>query len=365
MRIGIPTEIKNNEHRVGITPAGVDALTDRGHTVLVQAGAGEGSRITDDAYRAAGATVVDDAATVWGDTELLVKVKEPIASEYGYLRADQTLMTYLHLAADRPLTDALVAAGTPAIAYETVQLADRSLPLLSPMSEVAGRLSIAVGAHSLLRASGGRGTLMGGVAGAPPAEVVVIGGGVAGEHAAANAIGLGASVTVIDRSLPRLKELQMRYGTTIRTLASTRLAIAEAVANADLVIGSVLIPGAAAPKLVTDEMVSTMRPGAVLVDIAIDQGGCFEGSRPTTHDAPTFAVHDAVFYCVANMPGAVPETSTRALTNATLPYVLEVADRGWEAATEADPALRLGLNTRSGSVTHAGVARAFGLDLAA
>lgn len=365
MRIGIPTEIKNNEYRVGMTPAGVDALVQRGHTVLVQAGAGEGSRITDDAYRSAGATVLADAASVWSDAELLVKVKEPIAEEYGYLRADQTLMTYLHLAADRPLTDALVAAGTPAIAYETVQLPDRSLPLLSPMSEVAGRLSIAVGAHSLLRASGGRGTLMGGVAGVAPADVVIIGGGVAGEHAAANAIGLGASVTVIDRSLPRLRELQVRYGTSIRTRASTRLDIAEAVAGADLVIGSVLVPGAAAPKLVTDEMVAAMRPGAVLVDIAIDQGGCFEGSRPTTHDAPTFPVHDAIFYCVANMPGAVPETSTRALTNATLPYVLEVADRGWEGATANDPALRLGLNTRAGAVTHAGVARAFGLALAA
>jgi alanine dehydrogenase len=331
----------------------------------VQAGAGEGSRIPDEAYRAAGASVLADAASVWADADLLVKVKEPVAAEYGYLRDDQTLMTYLHLAADRPLTDALVAAGTPALAYETVQLPDRSLPLLSPMSEVAGRLSIAVGAHSLLRASGGRGTLMGGVAGVAPAEVVIIGGGVAGEHAAANAIGLGASVTVIDRSLPRLRELQVRYGTSIRTRASTRLDIAEAVAGADLVIGSVLIPGAAAPKLVTDEMVAAMRPGAVLVDIAIDQGGCFEGSRPTTHDAPTFAVHDAVFYCVANMPGAVPETSTRALTNATLPYVLEVADRGWEGAVAHDPALRLGLNTRGGAVTHAGVARAFGLALAA
>ncbi|WP_413320347.1 alanine dehydrogenase [Agrococcus sp. 1P02AA] len=361
MRIGIPTEVKNHEYRVGMTPAGVDALIDRGHSVLVQAGAGEGSRIGDDRYRAAGATLVDDAASVWSDAELIVKVKEPIASEYHYLSSDQTLMTYLHLAADRPLTEALLAAGTTAVAYETVQLPDRSLPMLSPMSEVAGRLSIAVGAYSLLRASGGRGTLMGGVAGAPPADVVVIGGGVAGEHAAANAIGLGATVTVIDRSLQRLRELQIRYGTSIRTRASTRLDIAEAVAGADLVIGSVLVPGAAAPKLVTDAMVATMRPGAVLVDIAIDQGGCFEGSRPTTHDAPTFKVHDAVFYCVANMPGAVPETSTRALTNATLPYVLEVADRGWEAAIANDPALRLGLNTRAGAITHAGVAEALGL----
>jgi len=364
MRVGIPTEIKNNENRVAITPAGVDALVHRGHEVLVQAGAGQGSRISDDEYAAAGARIVPDAADVWGEAELLVKVKEPIAAEYGYLRPDLTLFAYLHLAADRPLTDALVASGTTAVAYETVQLPDRSLPLLTPMSEVAGRLSIAVGSYHLLRAHGGRGTLLGGVAGTRRGKVVVIGGGVAGEHAAANALGLGAQVTVFDVSLPRLRELEARYGNGLQTAHSTRYAIAEAVADADLVIGSVLIPGAAAPKLVTDEMVRGMRAGAVLVDIAIDQGGCFEGSHATTHDDPTFAVHDTLFYCVANMPGAVPETSTRALTNATLPYVTAIADRGWEAASAADAALAKGLNVRAGGITNAGVANAFGYALA-
>ncbi|MGW9113163.1 alanine dehydrogenase [Microbacterium sp. NPDC055683] len=364
MRIGIPTEIKNNENRVALTPAGADALVHRGHEVLVQAGAGTGSHFSDDEYAAAGARIVATADAVWGDAELLVKVKEPVAEEYGRLRDDLTLFAYLHLAADRPLTDALVAAGTTAVAYETVQLADRSLPLLTPMSEVAGRLSIGVGAFQLMRPQGGRGMLLGGVAGAPRAQVVVIGGGVAGEHAAANALGLGAQVTVIDVNLPRLRELEQRYGGALQTRHSTRYAIAEAVRTADLVIGSVLIPGAAAPKLVTDEMVAAMKPGAVLVDIAIDQGGCFEGSRPTTHDDPTFRVHDALYYCVANMPGAVPETSTRALTNATLPYVAAIADRGWDGAAAADAALARGLNVRGGAVTNAGVAAAFGYVLA-
>ncbi len=361
MRIGIPTEIKNNENRVGATPAGVDALVARGHTVLVQSGAGNGSRIDDDAYRAAGAIVVPDADGVWEGSDLLVKVKEPIEAEYRYLRPDLTLFAYLHLAADRPLTEALIAAGTTAIAYETVQLPDRSLPLLSPMSEVAGRLSIAVGAHALLRAHGGRGTLLGGVAGTRRARVLVIGGGVAGEHAAANAIGMGAEVTVVDISLPRLRELEHRYGSAIQTRVSTRLDIAAELTDADLVIGSVLVPGAAAPTLVTDAMVATMKPGAVLVDIAIDQGGCFEGSRPTTHDDPVFPVHDTMYYCVANMPGAVPETSTRALTNATLPYVIALADKGWELATADDPALERGINVRDGVVRNAGVAEALGL----
>lgn len=360
MRIGIPTEIKNNENRVAITPAGVDALVARGHEVLVQSGAGAGSRIGDDAFAAAGAVITPDAESTWGRAELVVKVKEPIAAEYPHLRDDLTLFAYLHLAADRPLTDALISAGTTAVAYETVQTADRALPLLSPMSEVAGRISITVGAHTLMSAAGGRGTLLGGVAGTPKAKVVVIGGGVAGEHAAANALGMGADVTVLDVSLPRLRELEKHY-TGLHTRASTRFEIAEQVASADLVIGSVLIPGAAAPKLVTLDMVAGMKAGAVLVDIAIDQGGCFEGSRPTTHDDPTFAVHDAVYYCVANMPGAVPETSTRALTNATLPYVTALADRGWDAAAAADPALAKGLNVRAGRVTNEGVAAAFGL----
>ncbi|MFS0866827.1 alanine dehydrogenase [Microbacterium sp. 179-B 1A2 NHS] len=363
MRVGIPTETKNNENRVAITPAGVDELVGRGHDVRVQSGAGAGSRIRDEDYAAAGATIVPTAADVWNDVDLLVKVKEPVAAEYGFLREDLTLFAYLHLAADRALTDALLASRTTGVAYETVQLPDRSLPLLSPMSEVAGRISITVGAYSLMSAAGGRGTLLGGVAGTPKAKVLVIGGGVAGEHAAANALGMGAEVTVIDVSLPRLRELEKRYP-GLHTRASSRYAIAEQVEVADLVIGSVLVPGAAAPKLVTTDMVASMKRGAVLVDIAIDQGGCFEGSRPTTHDDPTFAVHDALYYCVANMPGAVPETSTRALTNATLPYVVALADRGWDAAAAADPALAKGLNTVAGRVANQGVADAFGLPFA-
>jgi len=347
MRIAVPTEIKNNEERVALTPSGADALVRGGHEVLVQAGAGEGSRIADDAYAAVGARIVDTADEVWSEAELVIKVKEPIASEYGFLRPDLTLFAYLHLAADRPLTEALLAAGTTAIAYETVQLPDGSLPLLTPMSQIAGRLSVTVGAYHLMHSQGGRGTLLGGVPGAPRANVVVIGGGVAGEGAAANALGLGAQVTVFDVDARRLGELEARYGNGLSTRVSTPLAVAEAVAAADLVIGSVLIPGSAAPKLVTDEMVRGMRAGSVLVDIAIDQGGCFEGSRPTTHDAPTFRVHDSIFYCVANMPGAVPETATRALTNATLPYVQRLVRDGWE---EADAALARGINVRGGEL---------------
>ncbi|WP_221584707.1 alanine dehydrogenase [Microbacterium sp. G2-8] len=364
MRISIPTEVKNSEDRVAVTPAGVDALVHGGHEVFVQAGAGDGSRISDHDYETAGATILPDAAATWGAADLVLKVKEPIEREYGFLRDDLTLFTYLHLAANQPLTDALVRAGTTAVAYETVQLDDRSLPLLTPMSEVAGRLSITVGAYHLMRAHGGRGALLGGVAGVPRANVVVIGGGVAGEHAIANALGLGARVTVLDVDLPRLRELEARYGNGLVTRHSTRYAIAEALADADLVVGSVLIPGAAAPKLVTDDMVAGMRAGSVLVDIAIDQGGCFEGSHPTTHDAPTFDVHDSVFYCVANMPGAVPATSTHALTNATLPYVQKVANLGWDAAAAADPALAKGLNVRGGKIMNAGVASAFGYALA-
>lgn len=359
MRIAVPAEIKNNENRVAMTPAGVDQLARMGHEVIVQSGAGAGSGFTDEDYRLSGARIAETAAETWSEAELLVKVKEPVAAEYGFLREDLTLFAYLHLAADPDLTGALVGAGTTAVAFETVQTADRALPLLAPMSEVAGRLSIVVGAGALLRAAGGRGTLMGGIPGTPKAKVVVIGGGVAGEHAAANAVGLGADVTVVDISLPKLRQLEARFAGAVQTRASTRYEIAEQVADADLVIGSVLIPGAAAPKLVTDDMVATMKPGSVLVDIAIDQGGCFEGSRPTTHDAPTFAVHDSLYYCVANMPGAVPNTSTRALSNATLPFIRAIAQDGWDGAASADAALARGLNVRAGRISNDGVSAAF------
>ncbi|WP_454859858.1 alanine dehydrogenase [Promicromonospora soli] len=362
MNVGVPTEIKNNENRVALTPAGAHELARRGHDVLVQAGAGRGSGFDDDTYRLAGARIVDTAEEVWGSADLLVKVKEPIEPEYALMRPDQTLFTYLHLAASAPCTQALLAAGTTAIAYETVQLDDRSLPLLSPMSEVAGRLSAQVGAYHLMRPQGGTGVLMGGVPGTPKAKVVVIGGGVAGEHAAANALGMGADVTVLDVSIPRLRQLEVQFGGAVHTRASTTYEVAEQVETADLVIGSVLIPGAAAPKLVTDAMVKAMKPGAVLVDIAIDQGGCFEHSHPTTHDAPTFAVHDTLYYCVANMPGAVPVTSTQALTNATLPYLSALADKGWREALRADAALARGLNTHAGSITNRSVAEAFGAE---
>ncbi|WP_440711786.1 alanine dehydrogenase [Herbiconiux sp. YIM B11900] len=358
MIIGIPAEVKNNENRVAATPAGVAELVSHGHRVVVQAGAGTGSAFSDDEYLVAGALIVPEAETVWGDADLILKVKEPVRSEYSRMREDQVLFTYLHLAADAPLTDALLASRTTAIAYETVQLSDRSLPLLSPMSEVAGRLSGQVGANQLMKTAGGRGLLLGGVPGAPKGKVVVIGGGVAGEHAAAMTLGLGADVTILDVNLPRLRYLDARFGGHVTTLRSNPYTIAETLADADLVIGSVLIPGAAAPKLVTDEMVAAMRPGSVLVDIAIDQGGCFEGSRATTHDDPTFPVHDAVYYCVANMPGAVPRTSTISLTNATLPYAIALADKGWKDALSADPALAKGLNTHAGMLTNAPVGQA-------
>ncbi|WP_306896704.1 alanine dehydrogenase [Agromyces albus] len=363
MRIGVPAEIKNNEFRVAMTPAGAHALSLRGHEVAIQAGAGVGAGYLDAEYLAAGATIVGTAGEAWS-AELVLKVKEPIALEYGFLRPDLILFTYLHLAADLPLTRAILDSGATAIAYETVQLADRTLPLLTPMSEVAGRLAPQEGASHLHASRGGRGVLLAGVPGTAKAKVVVIGGGVAGEQAAASAHGMGADVTVLDISLPRLRELDARYGGAIRTLASSPYEIARQVKDADLVVGAVLVPGAAAPKVVTDEMVAAMRPGAVLVDVAIDQGGCFEGSHPTTHAEPTFRVHDAIFYCVANMPGAVPATATPALTNATLPYTLKIADLGWKAALEADPALAKGLNAVAGRLTNAGVALAHGLELA-
>ncbi|WP_127794060.1 alanine dehydrogenase [Agromyces sp. LHK192] len=362
MHVGVPAEVKNNEFRVAMTPAGVHALAQRGHRVDIQSGAGSGAGYTDAEYVAAGAGIVATADEAWA-AELVLKVKEPVEQEYGFLREDLTLFTYLHLAADLPLTRAIIDSGVTAIAYETVQLADRSLPLLTPMSEVAGRLAPQVGAASLLASKGGRGVLLGGVPGTAPAKVVVIGGGVAGEQAAQTALGLGADVTVLDISLPKLREIDERYGHCIKTLASSAYEIARQVRDADLVVGAVLVPGAAAPKVVTDEMVARMKPGAVLVDIAIDQGGCFEGSRPTTHAEPTFTVHDAVYYCVANMPGAVPATSTPALTNATLPYALKIADLGWQAALAEDAALAKGLNATCGRITNAGVAAAHDLEL--
>ncbi|RIJ77735.1 alanine dehydrogenase [Nakamurella silvestris] len=362
MRIGVPTEIKNHEYRVAMTPAGVHHLVERGHDVLIQQGAGTGSRITDEDFAAAGAKIVGTAEQVWTEAELLVKVKEPVSAEYGYLREDLTLFTYLHLAADRPLTDRLLASGTTSLAYETVQLPDRSLPLLAPMSEIAGRLAPQVGAYHLMRNEGGRGVLLGGVPGVSNAKVVVLGGGVAGMHSATIAVGMGAEVTVIDLSLPALRRLDVQFGGRVRTLTSNAYNIAEAVLEADLVIGSVLIPGAAAPKLVQNDLVARMREGSVLVDIAVDQGGCFADSRPTTHDEPTFTVHGSVFYCVANMPGAVPRTSTFALTNTTLPYVTAVADKGWRAAVGADAALAGGLTTYAGTLTNAPVAQAHGLE---
>ena len=360
MRIAVPAEIKNNEGRVAITPSGVHELVHRGHEVFVQAGAGLKAGFSDSAYEKQGAKMVATADEAWAAGDLLLKVKEPIESEYKYLRRDQVLFTYLHLAADKPLTEALLAAGTTGIAYETVQLPDRSLPLLQPMSEVAGRLAAQVGAYYLMSPAGGMGKLMGGVPGTPSARVVVIGGGVAGENAAAVALGMRADVTIIDANIARLRQIDRDYHGAIKTAASSKLEIAEQLKHADLVIGSVLIPGAKAPKLVTDSMVSHMKPGSVLVDIAIDQGGCFEGSHATTHQDPVYKVHNSIYYCVANMPGAVPQTSTQALTNATLPYVVALAEKGVDKALADDAALALGLNTRDGKVTHPAVAAALG-----
>lgn len=358
MIVAIPTELKNNENRVALTPAGAHELRRLGHSVTVQSGAGTGAGFSDDDYRHAGAQILSDADKLWADASIVVKVKEPIPQEYRHLREGLVLFTYLHLAANPDLTRALQSSGTTAIAYETVRSASGTLPLLAPMSEVAGRLATIAGAAQLLSPAGGRGVLLGGVSGTAAANVVVIGGGVAGEQAAANALGLGARVTVIDRSLPRLRQLEDRFDGRISTRASSHHEIAAQLRDADLVIGSVLIPGAQAPKLVTDEMVAQMKPGAVLVDIAIDQGGCFEGSRPTTHDAPTFRVHDTVFSCVANLPGAVPVTATQALTNATLPYLLTIAERGWLDAARSDAGLAQGINVVNGQITNAGVARA-------
>lgn len=359
MKIAVPTEVKNNEFRVAITPAGVSELVRRGHEVFVQSGAGLGSAITDADYVAQGATMLPSAAETWAAGEMVMKVKEPIASEYGYLRDDLLLFTYLHLAADKAQTEALLAAKTTAVAYETVQLPSGMLPLLYPMSEVAGCLAPQVGAHALMKPQGGRGVLMGGVGGVANAKVVVLGGGVAGQNAANIALGMGADVTILDTDLDKLRMTFWRYDNRVQGIASNAMSIAEQVASADMVIGTVLIPGAKAPKLVTNEMVAGMKPGSVLVDVAIDQGGCFADSHPTTHADPTFPVHNSIFYCVANMPGAVPNTSTWALTNATLPYAIQLAGKGWRDACRADAALAQGLNTWQGSITCAGVAEAF------
>jgi alanine dehydrogenase len=360
MKVGIPREIKNHEYRVAITPAGVHELIRCGHDVFVEHDAGVGSSIPDDDYRAAGATILATATEVWAVGDLVLKVKEPIAEEYHRLRADQVLFTYLHLAADKACTDALLAAGTTGIAYETVQLADNSLPLLAPMSEVAGRLAPQVGAFHLMRQGGGRGVLMGGVPGVYAAKVVVIGAGVSGQNAAAIALGMQAEVLLLDRNVARLRQMDAIYQGHCQTVTSNAFEVERAVLDADLVIGAVLVPGAKAPTIISNELVSRMKPGSVLVDISIDQGGCFEDSHPTTHAEPTYQVHKSVFYCVANMPGAVPHTSTYALTNVTMPYAVELANRGWKDALRADDALALGLNTHAGLLTNAPVAAAHG-----
>jgi len=361
MRVGVPTEVKNHEYRVAITPAGVNELTRHGHDVLVQAGAGMGSSISDDEFADAGAKIVSSRDDVWQDAELVLKVKEPIAIEYDCMQPGQVLFTYLHLAASRDCTRALLERKVTGIAYETVQLSNGALPLLAPMSEVAGRLAPQVGAYHLMRQGGGRGTLMGGVSGVYAAKVVVIGAGVSGMNAAAIALGMQAEVLLLDRNIDKLREADRIYQGHLQTVASNAYEVERAVLDADLVIGAVLVPGAKAPTLISNALVSRMRVGSVLVDIAIDQGGCFEDSRPTTHAEPTFRVHDSVFYCVANMPGAVPNTSTYALTNVTLPYALSLADHGWRAALTADPALALGLNTYDGMITNGPVAQAHGL----
>ena len=361
VKVGIPREVKNHEYRVAITPAGVHELVRNGHQVVIEHDAGAGSSIPDEEFTAAGAEILPTADEVWAAADLLLKVKEPVAEEYHRLRKDQVLFTYLHLAASRACTDALLESGTTSIAYETVQLANGALPLLAPMSEVAGRLAPQVGSYHLMRPAGGRGVLPGGVPGVQPARAVVIGGGVSGWHAATIAVGMGYEVTLLDRDINKLRDADRIFGSKVRAIASNAYELEKAVLEADLVVGAVLIPGAKAPKLVTNELVSRMKPGSVLVDIAIDQGGCFEDSRPTTHDDPTFAVHDSVFYCVANMPGAVPNTSTYALTNATLPYIVELANRGWREACARDASLAKGLSTHEGQLLSGPVAEAHGL----
>lgn len=362
MRIGCPKEIKVHEYRVGLVPAGVRELVADGHEVCMQTQAGAGIGIDDDAYVAAGARILPDARAVFDTAELVIKVKEPQLPECEMLREGQVLFTYLHLAADPMQAEGLVRSGCTAVAYETVTAPDGSLPLLTPMSEVAGRMSIQVGATALQKAYGGFGVLLGGVPGVQPAKVVILGGGVSGTNAAQMAVGMGAHVTIVDRSLKRLRELDVQFGNSIHTAYSTAETIEKLVVQADLVIGAVLVAGAAAPKLVTRNMVRTMEKGGVLVDISIDQGGCFETSRPTTHAEPIYEVDGVIHYCVTNMPGAVPRTSTFALTNATLPYVREIARHGWRAALARDPGFAAGLNVHAGKVTHEAVARDLGYD---
>ena len=363
MIVGVPKEIKVLEARVALTPAGVREFVKSGHKVLIEGGAGLGSAIPDSAYQSEGADIVDSAADVWQRAEMIMKVKEPLQSEYSLMRSGQVLFTYLHLAASKECTDALISAKNIAIAYETVEV-DGQLPLLAPMSEVAGRLATQVGATALQKPNGGRGVLLGGVPGVAPGKVVVIGGGVAGLNAAVMARGLGADVTILDRNIARLKEIDTWYSGTIKTLMSNDHAIESELLAADLVIGAVLIHGAKAPKLVSNDLVSKMKQGSVLVDIAIDQGGCFEDSKATTHADPTYKVHDSIFYCVANMPGAVPVTSTYALTNATLPYALAIANKGWRAALKENSNLAKGLNVCEGTITYEAVAKAHGYQFA-
>jgi alanine dehydrogenase len=362
MLVGVPREIKDNEFRVGLTPSAVRELVEHGHKVIVETGAGEAIDLEDGNYRAAGAEIVPDAAAVFGRAVLVVKVKEPQPAEIAMLRPGQVLFTYLHLAPDLAQTEGLLKSGCIAIAYETVTDERGGLPLLAPMSEVAGRMSIQAGAHALEREAGGRGVLLGGVPGVPPAKVVILGGGVVGMNALRMALGLEADVTVIDKSLPRLKELDLAFAPALKTRYATTDAIEESIATADLVIGAVLTPGGTAPRLVTRAMIKSMRRGTVVVDVSIDQGGCFETSRPTTHSDPTYVVDGVVHYCVTNMPGAVARTSTFALNNATLPFTLALADNGYAAAMTADCHLRDGLNIMAGKVTHQAVAAAHGLE---
>ncbi|MHB1775826.1 MAG: alanine dehydrogenase [Acidimicrobiales bacterium] len=363
MIVGVPREVKEDEYRVAITPAGVRELVSHGHTVVLERGAGAGSALPDDDFVAVGAKIVAEADEVWGSADMVLKVKEPVAGEYHRvgLRSGQVLFTYLHLAASRPCTDALSAAGNVAIAYETVQLADRSLPLLPRMSVVAGRMAPLMGAHHLMRPGGGRGTLVCGVPGVEAAKIVILGAGVAGMAAATLAVGLHASVYVLDKNLERLRQVDHHFRGALETIASSAHAVEETCLDADIVIGAVLVVGAKAPTLVSDDLVAAMPTGSVLVDISVDQGGCFESTRPTTHSHPTFEVGGSIFYCVANMPGAVPHSSTHALVNATMPYALEIADRGWRDAVRADPALALGVNVVDGAVVCEPVAEAHGL----